>query len=371
MNNIGHDNQSPFNNFGYSQFFAKFIPPELWEAEKKSIKKLSLAGAVSILLFIAASNVFTIAVQIITSMINTVTGGSEERFLALYDSAVFLYLFQSLYTIIAVGLPFFVVGAAIYKKQLINMLPMGKPLNAKYLPLIVLGGFGVCLAGNIITSYFDILFESITGLGLEMPETPSTPNSAGGVFLSFLSTAIVPALIEEFALRGVIMQPLRRYGDWFAIIASSLIFGLMHCNLLQIPFAFIAGIAIGYAVIVTESIWTGIIIHFFNNGFAVAVSTIADFYGTDSEIFAASNIIFYGLIIAGLICAFIYVKFLQKKPLKQSSIVNRGGKIMGFAPYPSAQISNGTLFKTYILTIPMIIAFIVVSIETVAALLLF
>ena len=86
-----------------------------------------------------------------------------------------------------------------------------------------------------------------------------------GRIIYALSVAVVAPLVEEFAMRGVVMQPLKKYGRWFAIIASSLVFGVLHGNFIQAPFALIAGIGIGYAVCVTDSIWTGVLIHFCNN----------------------------------------------------------------------------------------------------------
>ena len=79
-----------------------------------------------------------------------------------------------------------------------------------------------------------------------------------GYTTSPLTIDVYKRQIEEFAMRGVVMQSLRKYGDWFAIIMSSLVLALVHGNMVQIPFAFIAGIAIGYAVTVTGSMWTGV-----------------------------------------------------------------------------------------------------------------
>ena len=36
-------------------------------------------------------------------------------------------------------------------------------------------------------------------------------SSIGDIISLFVGTAIVPALIEEFAMRNVVMQPLRKY----------------------------------------------------------------------------------------------------------------------------------------------------------------
>ena len=83
--------------------------------------------------------------------------------------------------------------------------------------------------------------------------------------------AVLPAVVEEIAIRGIVLQPLRRYGDWFAIIASSLIFSLMHGNMVQIPYTLAAGIIFGVVAVSTGSLWPSIVLHFLNNLFSVLI----------------------------------------------------------------------------------------------------
>ena len=392
--NNGYNNNPQYNNSGYSyngypynhqngspngeyrRFFGKrvppFIPQEVWLRERRNIRKLSMIAGLGIILYIVLSSAVVGIFQGISVTLKMFFEDSYAKFSAAVSSTEFSYLFQTLYSIFLVGGPFFLLGLIANKKGhgTVGSMPLGKPRYAKYLPVIIIGAFGICLLGNIITSYIDFIIEKIIGMELVMPEMPPTPKTPMGIFLNILSTAAVPALIEEMALRGIVMQPLRRYGDWYAIICSSLIFGLMHCNLVQIPFAFIAGIAIGYAVIVTESLWTGVIIHFCNNAFSVVVSMIYEFYGENSPQYMLCNSIFYIIIVLGVLCAFIYLKKLNHVKMHTSPLINSGKNFI-YQPDPfSVKISNKTLFKTYIVTVPMIIAFIAVTYETVVALFL-
>ena len=66
------------------------------------------------------------------------------------------------------------------------------------------------------------------------------------------------------------MQPLRRFGNVFAVVASALLFGLSHGGPSNIFFAFLCGAALGFAVIASKSIWVGVAVHFLNNFYAVA-----------------------------------------------------------------------------------------------------
>ncbi|MBR5234181.1 MAG: CPBP family intramembrane metalloprotease [Clostridia bacterium] len=369
----GGYNQPPENNNPYVNFGPKmphFVPVEVWLAEKNNIKKLSIFAAISILVYIIGSGVFVSIIQTAASLLSELEGFDYAAFYSKFNSAEFQYLYSALYSVLIVGGPFFLLGFLFRKKGVVADIPMGRPLNSKNFPLIIFGCFGVCLASNLITSYLTLVFSSVSGIELGMPEMPETPHSVGGILLFFLSTAVVPALIEEMAIRGVIMQPLRRYGDWFAIIASAMVFGIMHCNLMQIPFAFTAGIVIGYAVIVTESVWTGVIIHFLNNAFSVTVSIITDFYGETSVQSVILNIIFYAVVIAGCICAVNFYRFKNKKTFYKSPLVNSGNGFFGNVPPFSAKISIGTLLKSYFLTLPMIVAFGAVVYETIMAIIL-
>ncbi len=124
-------------------------------------------------------------------------------------------------------------------------------------------GFGLCLLSSYIANFIYALFDSV---GVILPYEDFTPPlTVGAIALLFVKTAIVPSFIEEFAVRGFLLQTIRKYGDGFAIIMSSLVFSLLHANAVQIPFAFLAGLALGYVYCKTNSIWTSVLVHFLNN----------------------------------------------------------------------------------------------------------
>lgn len=354
-----------FNPPPFGKKIPHFVPQEIWSREKTNIRKLSVLAASGVLLFILLSSVFGGGMQAVLMVFKNIDGFDYSSFAGKWNSAEFYYAYTIIYSVFIVGGPFFIIGKIAKKKGLLGNIPLDKPKNPRFLPLVVFGAFGVCLFGNIITSYIDVAIETVFGFDMQMPEMAETPRSFVGVLFFYLSTAVVPALIEEIALRGIVMQPLRRYGDMFAVLCSSIIFGLMHCNLMQIPFAFIAGIAIGYAVIVTESVWTGVLIHFLNNAFSVTVSIIEDFYSLESTAYIVANVFFYAFIAVGIAFSVLYAKRYNTYRFRKSPLVNQGKNFYGFPPAYSARISTKTLYKEYLVTAPMIIAFIAVAYETV------
>lgn len=96
-----------------------------------------------------------------------------------------------------------------------------------------------------------------------------------GMVVSAVYTCIMAPLTEEFLFRGVLLRSLSKYGTGFAVILSSLLFGLIHGNIYQTPFAIMAGIVLSYTAVRSGSIWPGVLVHFVVNTFAVARELLA------------------------------------------------------------------------------------------------
>lgn len=67
--------------------------------------------------------------------------------------------------------------------------------------------------------------------------------------IALIGTAIVPAICEEFAMRCCCVQLLRKYGNGFAVLSISIVFGLLHGNVIQFVFAFLVGLILGYITV--------------------------------------------------------------------------------------------------------------------------
>ncbi len=199
-------------------------------------------------------------------------------------------------------LPFLVILSGDGQK-LYEIVSFQKPKKEFLLPIILIS-IGFCSFANIAGS---VIINLLYAFGVNVPNPmPESPEGVFGIILTFVGSFVVPPLVEEFAMRGLVMGSLRKYGDGLAIIISALFFGLMHGNMMQIPFAFIVGIALGFAVIKTGSIWTGIIIHAINNGMASLISL-----ATEEMSLGMQNAITLLYFIACLLCAFVGVILLK------------------------------------------------------------
>ena len=93
-----------------------------------------------------------------------------------------------------------------------------------------------------------------------------------------ISIAIMAPLVEELLFRGAIQGYMLRKGmkPLYTILIASAIFGIVHMNPIQIPFAFAIGLIFGWLYYRTGSVVPGIVGHFINNSIAciqIATST--------------------------------------------------------------------------------------------------
>ncbi len=100
---------------------------------------------------------------------------------------------------------------------------------------------------------------------------PTIYENIGDVLLAVFFTAVVPAVCEELTHRGMLLNGLRKYGDRTAVFVSALLFGLMHQNILQVFYAFIAGLILGTLRIKSGSIIMPMLVHFGNNCLSVLI----------------------------------------------------------------------------------------------------
>lgn len=108
-------------------------------------------------------------------------------------------------------------------------------------------------------------------------EQIGVPNTLEETFIAmsnnpfgFLSIALLAPILEELLFRGAIENRLLQQwkNPWAGIVVSSLIFGVIHMNPAQIPFAFLIGLMFGWLYYRTGSLLPGIIGHVLNNSIA-------------------------------------------------------------------------------------------------------
>ena len=98
---------------------------------------------------------------------------------------------------------------------------------------------------------------------------------SGDNVLAMIMVAVLAPVFEELVFRKLIIDRTRRYGEWIAILYSSLAFGLFHCNIYQIFYAFVIGILLGYVYVRTGNLILTIIMHMTINATSSILAPLA------------------------------------------------------------------------------------------------
>ncbi len=123
------------------------------------------------------------------------------------------------------------------------------------------------------------------------------------IIIYIIYCAIIPALVEELLFRGAICKSLGVYGKKTAVALSAVLFALMHSNIEQLLYTFVAGLVLGWIYVETKKIIYPILLHFLNNAISVIddiifVKCSAEMYDVYSNF---SNIIVFAFAIISLV----------------------------------------------------------------------
>lgn len=133
-----------------------------------------------------------------------------------------------------------------------------------------------------------------------------TADSALGWLVRLAGIACGAALAEELLFRGVILSGLRRFGVFFAVAGSALLFTVMHGLLL--PNYFVAGLVLALAAAATGSILAPIAIHFFHNLAALLLYNLGGVETLADPLWVPPNI----LVPAAAIVAIVGASYLRR-----------------------------------------------------------
>ena len=237
----------------------KYLSPD------KEFKKIALNIGTALIIFLLAFNVFFGIYFVIAAYLPTDTVAGEIVSEILY------------------GLTYmagFIVPALIYRSiskktelKPLRLTKTFKPSAFPYLFIAIAGGFSCSYLASIFFSFFS-LPETL------YPSSSTETMTFVQLLLAVFTTAIVPAICEEFLFRSTILENLLPYGKGFAIITSALLFGLMHQTFYQFLYTTVAGIMLGWAYYKTRSYLCVFLIHFSNN----FIGVLEEFFSSNLSI---------------------------------------------------------------------------------------
>ncbi len=223
---------------------------------KKSMSKIGIA----MLIFLGLYNLLSFLLVIVFDFINE----------SVVSNVIYELLFALFY------LASFITPAIVLN---ISMGKGKKPLLLeKKIPTDIVAYIFASISVVLVVSYINFIIVNSFGYSKFSSEViwGNEPLSNYEIVLMFITTAIVPAFAEEFLFRGAILSELRPYGKAPSIFISAILFAFMHQNIEQLLYTFAAGLVLAWVVYETGSVWSSILIHFFNNLLSVVSTPITD-----------------------------------------------------------------------------------------------
>lgn len=125
----------------------------------------------------------------------------------------------------------------------------------------------IFFSGQLVFQMVAILEELLLNLlGLSVLESMEAASGGADTFSMFLYMGLAAPVVEEIIFRGVLLRGFEPVGKRFSIVASAILFGFFHGNLVQSPYAFAVGLVLGY-VAMEYSIGWAMVLHMLNNLF--------------------------------------------------------------------------------------------------------
>lgn len=213
-----------------------------------------------------------------------------------------------------------------------------EPLKGRVAALSVLTAAVAVLFINCVSQLWFILVQCMGGT---IPASGvAVPTTVRGLVSAVILSAVLPGICEELLFRGLMLSAWEERGSLRAVTTVSLLFTLLHGNLLGIPSEFICGVLLACIVISSGSLFAGMVFHTVFNSTLLIASYWARTVETDAEAAytgALSLLPFLlGALLFGSILMFLMRRFRALR-------LRDGRKTFGVPPCPERPVRMSEL----------------------------
>ena len=187
--------------------------------------------------------------------------------------------------------------------------------------------WGSSLGTSLFINLIIIIIKSVFKTDFYVPNLDIGQGALATV-VTIIVFSIYAPVVEETLFRGTVYRHTERLGQLFAIVFSSVMFGLMHGTVNQVFYAFVMGLGLSFIFSKTRSVFPCIIIHFCVNTTSVILTkiigsnTLQRIENLDYVKMIAASLLsqaLFGIIIAALILLIKEIKKKSKRKIKLDS----------------------------------------------------
>lgn len=168
--------------------------------------------------------------------------------------------------------------------------------------------FGILFMFTMVASIFssmginfvDSILQSVFHYSLSGAEDAASASST--TITVFLYSVVAAPICEELVFRGAVMRSLEKYGVGFSIVVSSLLFGIMHGNMVQLIDASIFGLFLGIAA-KRYGIGMSILLHAAGNFMAEIFSQMEEI----TSLVSLSNSLYTVLLVGSVVGCVLFI----------------------------------------------------------------
>lgn len=203
--------------------------------------------------------------------------------------------------------------------------------------------FKISLIFCFPTVFVIILFSFLTSLLIQLFGSGGQGGAyEGNIVYLILVYVAAPAIFEEMLFRYIPLRKLGAYSKKLAVLYSAILFSLIHANILQMPYAFVAGLIFAAIDVAADSVLPSIIIHFLNNILSIVWTA-----GNTNTLFL---IIFISSVSVLAIASAVYI-FLKRKSIKDDFSKIFSDKSKFIFTYPFVVFLSVILFVSIVTVI--------------------
>ena len=199
------------NGFG-AEMYNEQITKRIEKRKKmEELRKIGSKCGIAVILYVAISYGLSFLLVLISWGFPSIS--------ALYTETNATLAFEIIVTIFAIVIPFLIIHGMMKREKVSEILPFGTTYDKDVATSLVMIFIPVMILSAIAINSVSSIFQEMLGIEFQSTVGDFSLNGAKEIFMGVLSIAVVPAVVEELVIRGIVMQPLRKYGDKYAIIA--------------------------------------------------------------------------------------------------------------------------------------------------------
>lgn len=231
------------------------------------------------------------------------------------------YIQIAVIELIAIGVPLAVYARAVWtgggrnikREMCLNSCGIG------YFVLAVVMG----VSGQFVMMLLNVPANYLINMVSDKAVTDSIPVAEHWyeILLGVFAVVIIPAVLEEFWMRGIIFRAYSRCNTTAAVLFTALIFALLHLRLNEVAGFFFMGIVSSLILMKSKSLYASMVYHASSNLTALLFSAYIM-----PQIIDYIWFVFAGVVIVFILAFLILLK--QKNRMKKTHIFRTGGLVV-------------------------------------------